>query len=139
MIRLLSPLLILASLVTSLTAAPFVLDKRQRDQLKKETVYAIDLIQRYHYKQKSFADIDSEALLRAYMEDLDATRLFLLQEDIDFAIERFGTSLKPSYLFVGDLYPAFEVFNVYHRRPTPRGRSPPPRPTNCGSSASPTN
>jgi carboxyl-terminal processing protease len=120
MIRLLSPLLILVTLATSLAAAPFTLDKRQRDQLKKETVYAIDLIQRYHYKQTSFSDIDADTLLRAYMEDLDGARFFFLQEDVDFVVERFGTSLKPSYLYVGDLYPAFEIFNLYYRRVSER-------------------
>ncbi len=99
-----------------LTAGPITLDKRERDQLKKETVYAIDLIQRYHYKQKSFSDIDSEALLKGFIEDLDSSRMFFLQEDVDFVMDRFGSSLKPSYLYVGDLFPAFEIFNLYYER-----------------------
>lgn len=99
-----------------LTAGPITLDKRERDQLKKETVYAIDLIQRYHYKQKSFSDIDSETLLKGFINDLDASHMFFLQEDVDFVLDRFGSSLKPSYLYVGDLYPAFEIFNLYHER-----------------------
>lgn len=92
------------------------MDKRKRDQLKKETVYAIDLIQNYHYKQTKFQDLDPLEVLDAYMEDLDNSRMFLLQEDIDFSKARFGETLKPSYLFVGDLYPAFEIFNVYYNR-----------------------
>jgi carboxyl-terminal processing protease len=116
MIRVLLPSLILALLGSSVFAGPIELDKRERDQLKKETVYAIDLIQRYHYKQKSFSDIDSEVLLKAYIEDLDGTHMFFLQEDVDFILQRFGSSLKPSYLFTGDLYPAFEIFNLYYER-----------------------
>ena len=108
--------LILALLGSHLQAAPIILTKRDRDRLKKETVYAIDLIQRYHYKQTRFNDIDSKELLNQYMNDLDGTRLFFLQEDVDFVIQRFSDSLKPSYLYVGDLYPAFEIFNVYSKR-----------------------
>jgi carboxyl-terminal processing protease len=108
--------LIFSVLASSLYSGPITIDKSERDQLKKETVYAIDLIQRYHYKQTSFSDIDSEELLKAYMDDLDRTRMFFLQEDIDFAVERFGSSLKSSYLYIGDLYPAFEIFNVYYER-----------------------
>lgn len=102
--------------VIPLSAGPIQLDKRDRDRLKKETVYAIDLIQRYHYKQTSFSDINAEELLKNYIDDLDGSRMYLLQEDVDFAIERFGTSLKPSYLYVGDLYPAFEIYNQYYER-----------------------
>lgn len=92
------------------------LTERDRDRLKQETVLAIDLIQRYHYKQTPFAEIDSAALLHQFMEDLDGTKLFLTQEDVDFTIARFESSLKPSYLFTGDLFPAFEIYNLYHRR-----------------------
>lgn len=116
----LSLALLFSLAATALQAGPITLDKRQRDQLKKETVYAIDLIQRYHYKQTAFSDIDSAELLRGYMDDLDGSRMFFLQEDVEFVIDRFADSLKPSYLYVGDLYPAFEIFNVYYERVSER-------------------
>lgn len=109
MIRAILTGLSLIFISTSLTAEPIILTKRERDQLKKETIYAIDLIQRYHYKQTPFADIDSTELLAKYVDDLDGARLFLLKEDVDFILERFAGSLKPSYLYVGDLYPAFHL------------------------------
>ncbi len=118
--RALVPFLALLLLGASLAASPLTLTARERDRLKKETLHAIDVIQRYHYKQKSLAEIDAADLLRAYVDDLDGTRLFVLQEDVDFIIERFSGSLKPAYLFTGDLYPAFEIFNLYHRRSTER-------------------
>lgn len=116
MIRAILSSLVLGILASSLYSGPITVDRHERDQLKKETVYAIDLIQRYHYKQTSFSDIDAGELLKAYMDDLDRSRMFFLQEDVNFAIERFGSSLKSTYLYIGDLYPAFEIFNVYHER-----------------------
>jgi carboxyl-terminal processing protease len=116
MVRLIAFLLSTLLLSPLLSAESLELDKRKRDQLKKETVYAIDLIQNYHYKQTKFQDLDPIEVLDGYMEDLDNTRMFLLQEDVDFTKERFGETLKPTYLFVGDLYPAFEIFNLYADR-----------------------
>ncbi len=107
---------LLLSLIPSIYAGPLVLDSRQRDKLKRETVYAIDAMQRYHYKQKSFSDIDSEELIRQYIENLDGSKVFFLQEDVDFLVQRFAGTLKPTYLYVGDLFPAFEIFNVYKER-----------------------
>jgi len=118
--RVITLLLALALISPCVSAGPITLDKRERDLLKKETVYAIDLIQRYHYKQTNFSEINAKELLVAYLDDLDGTRMFLFQEDVDFILERFGDSLKPSYLYVGDLYPAFEAFNLYHERVTNR-------------------
>jgi carboxyl-terminal processing protease len=113
--RLLSSVLLLG-ILSSLPAGPITLSKRDRDTLKKETVYAIDLIQRYHYKQKKFSEIDPAILLETYYEDLDGSKSFFLQEDITFLDNRFSGTLKPSYLYIGDLYPAFEIFNVYFDR-----------------------
>lgn len=116
MIRALLISLALCAFLAPVHADPLFLDNRERDRLKRETVYAIDLIQRYHYKQKEIARIDSEELLRQYMDGLDGSRIFLLQRDVDFTLQRFAGSLKETYLYNGDLYPAFEIFNLYKQR-----------------------
>ncbi len=84
-----------------------------RNRLKEETMYSIDLIQTYHYTQKRFKDLDARELLVNYMRDIDGARLFFLEEDKDFILQRFEHTLKPTYLSTGDLFPAFEIFNVY--------------------------
>ncbi|MDP0501590.1 MAG: carboxy terminal-processing peptidase [Verrucomicrobiota bacterium JB022] len=91
-----------------------------RERLKKETIYAIDMIQRYHYKQKPFQELDAVELIDTYMEDLDGSRLFFLREDQDFAHARFGDSMKRVYLISGDLFPAFEIYDTYEKRVTDR-------------------
>lgn len=120
MLKYFSTLLALVFISTAWAKSPLDLTKTDRDELKKETIYAIDLIQRYHYKQKKFSEIDSEDLLMRFMEDLDSTKYFFTQEDRDLLLKRFGPTLKPTYLYVGDLYPAFEIFEVYYNRVTER-------------------
>ena len=116
MVRTLISFLALLTAGSLLTAGPPQLDKRTRDQLTKETVYAIDMIQRFPYKPKSFPDIDATELIQRNMEDWDGSKVFFLQQDVDFMVQRFGDSLKPAYLYVGDLYPAFEIYNLYYAR-----------------------
>ncbi|KAF0095598.1 MAG: carboxyl-terminal processing protease [Puniceicoccaceae bacterium 5H] len=109
---------LLAAAFSISTPSVFGLDVSRdvRDRLKKETIYAIDMIQRYHYKQKPFQDLDALELIDSYMEDLDGSHLFFLQEDQDFAHARFGDSLKRVYLISGDLFPAFEIYDTYETR-----------------------
>lgn len=116
-----SPLAVCSLVMAVILAVPvdagrFNLDRRERDRLKTETVHAIDILQRYHYSQKRFSDVDSETLIANYMKDLDNTRVFFTEEDRRFLIDRFADNLKPTYLYVGDLYPAFEIFNLYYER-----------------------
>ena len=84
--------------------------------MKRETRLAIEMLQNHHLKQMLFAEVDSRDLLLGYLESLDEQRLFFLASDEDFILERFERTLKPSYLFVGDLYPAFEIYDIYRER-----------------------
>lgn len=85
----------------------------ERQSMQRETRIALEFLQDYHLKKMPFAEIDSEELLTNYMTTLDEQRLFFLQSDHDEVIERFKATLKPSYLFIGDLYPAFQIYSIY--------------------------
>lgn len=92
------------------------LTREDRERMKGETVMAIRFIQSHHYSQRKFADISAQELIETYARDLDSSRLFLTQADIDEFLLRFETTIKPVFLGKGDLYPAFEIFNTYRRR-----------------------
>lgn len=92
------------------------LTPRQKRNMQRETHLAIDALQDYHYKKMSFVEVDSRRLLEDYFEALDDQHYYFLQDDIDFLIERFERTLKHTYLFVGDLYPAFEIYDLYLER-----------------------
>ncbi|MFP4540564.1 MAG: carboxy terminal-processing peptidase [Opitutales bacterium] len=88
----------------------------EKRNMQRETRIAIDFLQDYHLKKMPFVEIDSAELLTNYMHTLDEQRLYFLESDHERFIERFERTLKPSYLFVGDLFPAFEIYNLYRER-----------------------
>ena len=69
---------------------------------------------RFHYSPKPLDDALSEQIFDAYIDGLDAERLFFLKQDIDgFAPLRTGFD---DALHAGNLQPAFDIFNVYVQR-----------------------
>jgi len=94
----------------------FSLSIASSEQMKKETVLAIDSIQSYHFTKMPLSKIDTGKLLYNYMEELDYHRLFLLKKDVEALTLRFQDSLINIWLASGDLYPAFQVFENYRDR-----------------------
>jgi carboxyl-terminal processing protease len=92
------------------------LSVEDRRSMQRETKTAINVLQELHLKKLPFVEIDSVELLTEYMNRLDEQRLFFLETDHEAMVERFERTLKPSYLFVGDLFPAFEIFALYRDR-----------------------
>ena len=109
-------LLIVLFYTTGVAEDTFSLSIASSEQMKKETVLAIDSIQSYHFTKKPLAKIDTEKLLHNYMEELDYHRLFLLKKDVEALTLRFRDSLINVWLASGDLYPAFQVFKNYRDR-----------------------
>ncbi len=107
-------LLCVAPLLAS--AERTALSREDIRRMALETQLAIEFIEQNHYSRMSFQDIDASELIASYMDELDHARLFLLQSDKEEAILRFADTLKPVYLSKGELYPAFEIFDVYKNR-----------------------
>ncbi len=112
-----------ALLLMALGAAPltgeqerYVLTREQRDSMSRETIMALRDIQNFHYTKRPIAEIDNEELIASFMKELDYNRLFFLQLDHDELFLRFGTTLKRVYLGRGDLYPAFQMFELYREQ-----------------------
>ncbi len=72
------------------------------------------LFERNHYQQKKINDDLSSEIFDRYVEALDGNRRYLLQEDID-AFEKYRFKLD-DYVRQGNMYPVFEMFDVYKAR-----------------------
>ncbi len=89
-------------------------------ELSSEPIYgrtAAELLQELedkHYSRVLFDDQYSSQLFDAYLEALDGSKLYFLQSDID-ALEEYRNALDDT-LKSGSIDPAFEIYNLYHRR-----------------------
>ncbi|MGJ8690777.1 MAG: carboxy terminal-processing peptidase [Gammaproteobacteria bacterium] len=89
-------------------------------ELSSEPIYgrtAAELLQELedkHYSRVMFDDQYSSHLFDTYLDALDGSKLYFLQSDID-AIEQYRNSLDDT-LKSGSIDPAFQIYNVYHRR-----------------------
>src|SRR5438874_1585838 len=73
------------------------------------------LLEEGHYTHRQLNDEMSRRILRTYLEILDFSHLFFTQEDVDAIYEKYGTSLDDDIL-LGNLKPAYEVYDVYQKR-----------------------
>lgn len=85
-------------------------------ELEPEARLIIDLVQNQHYLGRPLSSIDGKELLDAYLRDLDSEALFFTKDDFEFLHRRFDRSLKPVYVFRGNLQPAFEIFDLLVER-----------------------
>jgi carboxyl-terminal processing protease len=92
------------------TSKPFVPSEQQK------IIYqtALQFVSAYHYSKPQINDAFSEKALANYIETLDPSKVYFLQEDI----ERFNDykyKLDDGIL-TGDVDPAFDIFNTYQQR-----------------------
>ncbi|MGA2052825.1 MAG: carboxy terminal-processing peptidase, partial [Opitutales bacterium] len=79
----------------------------------KSVVYCLEMT---HYSQKTLAELDQDALLQAYMSDLDPLHLFLLQSDVKGFDDKYAPTLAYTIRELGDLGPAFAIFDTTRDR-----------------------
>lgn len=84
-------------------------------KMRTETRYLVTSLERLHYLNKPISQLDVNLFIREYMKDLDYNHLFFLQSDYEEFKLRFGAPML-FYLHQGNLYPAFQIFDVYRKR-----------------------
>ncbi len=83
--------------------------------MRQETRGVVHFLEKIHYAGRPVVEMDHEAFIDDYMQNLDNHRLLFLQEDADTFKERFAP-LMPRFLNQGELYPAFVIFDTYKQR-----------------------
>lgn len=105
--------LIVSLLGVALLTGATGLTRSEAGKLKRETVMALNHLENYHFSKKRLTDFSAEEILINFMEELDYNHLFFLESEKDMLLNRFSSQLFETYLFEGDLYPAFEIFAAY--------------------------
>ncbi|MEX2480946.1 MAG: carboxy terminal-processing peptidase [Gammaproteobacteria bacterium] len=109
--------LLLLSVAGPLAAvAPMVPVDELRPQAehRRATRLITHVIANYHYRKVIIDDELSRTILARYLETLDPTRSYLLQEDID-GFERHAERID-DYLRSSSLEPIFDIFIAYRER-----------------------
>jgi carboxyl-terminal processing protease len=77
------------------------------------------LLEEGHYTHQPLNDDVSLKFLRSYLELLDFSHLFFTQGDVDAITAKYATSLDDDVL-LGNLKPAYEIFELYSKRVSDR-------------------
>ncbi len=101
-----------AAALTAVTFAPLA---QAKSDLEQVCVSVGRLLEEGHYTHKQLNEEMSHRILRTYLEILDFSHLFFLQEDIDALNQKYGNSLGDDIL-LGNLKPAYEIYDVYQKR-----------------------
>jgi carboxyl-terminal processing protease len=75
---------------------------------------SLQFVSAYHYSRPQINDEFSEKALANYIEMLDPSKVYFLQEDIN-RFNAYKDKLDDGIL-TGDVQPAFDIFNVYQKR-----------------------
>lgn len=73
-----------------------------------------NLLSNYHYRKSSLNDSLSALIFDDYLKSMDSQKLYFYKSDIE-GFEKYRLMLD-DYLKMGNLNPAYEIFNVYKKR-----------------------
>ena len=76
------------------------------------------ILSRYHYKKMDLNDSLSSIVFDNYIKSLDYNRAYFLKSDID-DFEQYRFEFDEN-LYLGKLYPAYRIFNIYKNRMSER-------------------
>ncbi|HTB64164.1 MAG TPA: carboxy terminal-processing peptidase, partial [Opitutales bacterium] len=84
-------------------------------EMRKETRSTVAYLENFHYSKIKMAQLDQRALLRAYMANLDARHLMLLQSDVTAFQDKYSPELVQDVEMLGDLSPAYDIFKQFRQ------------------------
>lgn len=87
---------------------------RPTEKLSKESQVIASVLNRAHYRKTELNDSLSSVILDSYLEMLDRSKVYFLDEDID-RFEKYRNRLD-DYLKNGDLSAAYDIYNTFKKR-----------------------
>ena len=89
------------------------IDLEPSETQKQVSVLILSILEKYHYEKITLDDSLSSIIFDQYIQGFDNNKLYFYQSDID-SFEKYRYKLDDAIL-VGDLNPAYEIFNVFFR------------------------
>ncbi|CAI8297387.1 MAG: Tail-specific protease [Opitutia bacterium UBA7350] len=83
-------------------------------EMSEQTRWVINTVSGNHYLRDIIGELDGKEIIDAYIKSYDYSRMFYLQSEIDDFHFRFAEAME-AFLEKGNLYAAFEIFNVFRK------------------------
>ena len=83
-------------------------------EMGDQTRWVVNTINDRHYLRDSIGTLDGQAIVEAYIESFDYSRMYFLKSQIDSFCFRFSESME-AFLEKGNLYAAFEIYKAYSK------------------------
>ena len=83
-------------------------------EMGNQTRWVVNTINDRHYLKDSIGILDGRAIVEAYIESFDYSRMYFLKPQIDVFSFRFSESME-AFLEKGNLYAAFEIYKEYSK------------------------
>ena len=83
-------------------------------EMGNQTRWVVNTINDRHYLKDSIGILDGRAIVEAYIESFDYSRMYFLEPQIDVFSFRFSESME-AFLEKGNLYAAFEIYKAYSK------------------------
>src|SRR5438045_2658082 len=113
------PMKLRFSLLSAITAISLISAAPQALQAKSDAeqicVSVGRLLEEGHYTHQQLNAEMSQKFLRNYLELLDFSHLFFTQKDVDAITAKYGSALADDVL-LGNLKPAYEIYDFYEKR-----------------------
>src|ERR1043165_319026 len=84
--------------------------------LAAEAQTLVNILERAHYNRDAVRSTDYKDVIPDYMGELDGQRLFFLNTDKAKFLEDWGKSVYYNTAFLGNIDPAYRIFEVYQTR-----------------------
>jgi carboxyl-terminal processing protease len=84
--------------------------------LQAEAQTLVNILERAHYNRDAVRSTDYKDVIPDYMGELDGQRLFFLNTDKAKFLEDWGKSVYYNTAFLGNIDPAYRIFEVYQSR-----------------------
>ncbi|MEY4941305.1 MAG: hypothetical protein RIQ93_3040, partial [Verrucomicrobiota bacterium] len=104
--------------VVALTSAIAATDRKfsTSTALQAEAQTLVNILERAHYNRDAVKTADFATAIPDYMSELDQQRLFFLGTDQAKFVADFGKSVYYNTAFLGNIDPAYRIFDVYQQR-----------------------
>jgi len=112
-------LLALVAIGVACVSTPFAASDRKfstSTSLQAEAQTLVNILERAHYNRDNVKTTDFKDVIPDYMGELDGQRLFFLGSDKSRFIEDWGKGVYYNTAFLGNIDPAYRIFEVYQTR-----------------------